>query len=221
VTETGTLYRECRQRVVELTAGLSPEEAGTPVPACPGWSVHDVVAHLCGVADDGLHGRMEGAPGAAWTAKQVDARRDRSIAQIHQEWAELAAAFEALPLPFQAVADVATHEQDIRGALHLPGFRDNAAITFVVPLLLDRLVERAATHGLAPLEVRCGGDGVIAGGGNPGPTVTLTVTPFELFRATFGRRSRAQVLAFDWDGDATPYLVHLFVFDPTEHDLEE
>ena len=191
------------------------------MPACPAWTVHDLVAHLCGVVDDALNNHMDGAPEPAWTARQVDARKEKAVPDILEEWAGLAASFEALPLPFQAVADVASHEQDLRGALHMPGFRDNAAIEFVVPVLLDRLADRAASHGLAPLEIVCGPDGVVAGAGNEGDLVTWRTTPFEVFRATFGRRSRAQVLAKGWEGDATPYLEHIFVFGPAERDLEE
>ena len=221
MAETRVLYGQCRERVVELTTALSDDDAATPVPACPGWTVHDLVAHLCGVADDALNDRMEGAPSPAWTARQVDARRDKSVTDILDEWTGLAATFETLPLPYQAVADVACHEQDLRGALHVPGFRDSEAMEFLVPVLLDRLADRVATHGLAPLEIVCGPNGVVAGAGNEGELVTWRITPFEMFRATFGRRSRAQVLAGGWEGDATPYLEHIFVFGPTEHDLQE
>ena len=55
-------------------------------PACPGWTVHDVVAHLSGAVDDALQGRMEGAPSPAWTARQVEARHDQSVAAILAEW---------------------------------------------------------------------------------------------------------------------------------------
>jgi uncharacterized protein (TIGR03083 family) len=221
LAETGVLYGQCRARVVQLATGLTEVDAAIPVPACPGWTVHDLVAHLCGVVDDARNDRMDDAPAPAWTARQVDARKDTSIADILDEWTGLAARFETLPLPFQAVADVASHEQDLRGALHVPGFRDNEAIEFVVPILLDRLADRVASHGLAPLEMLCGPNGVLAGAGNEGELVMWRTTPFEMFRATFGRRSRAQVLTKGWEGDATPYLDHVFVFGPAEHDLEE
>ena len=142
MAETRVLYGQCRERVVELTTALSDDDAATPVPACPGWTVHDLVAHLCGVADDALNDRMDGAPSPAWTARQVDARKDKSVTDILDEWTGLAATFETLPLPFQAVADVACHEQDLRGALHVPGFRDSEAMEFLVPVLLDRLADR-------------------------------------------------------------------------------
>ena len=37
---------------------------------------------------------------------------------------------------------------------------------------------------------------------------------FEFFRALAGRRSTAQVLAYDWSGDPAPYLPVLNHFGP-------
>jgi hypothetical protein len=36
-----------------------------------------------------------------------------------------------------------------------------------------------------------------------------------------GRRSRAQLLALDWDADAEPYVDHLHVFGPAATDVVE
>ena len=67
--DRGARYDAARQRIAALVGGdVAP---GTRVPATPGWSVHDVVAHLAGVARDALTGNMEAAPGDAWTAAQV------------------------------------------------------------------------------------------------------------------------------------------------------
>ena len=52
--------------------------------------------------------------------------------------------------------------------------------------------------------------------------VQMRAGPYELFRATFGRRSRAQVARrLVGASDVDPLLDHLFVFGPTEHDLVE
>jgi uncharacterized protein (TIGR03083 family) len=220
--QPGQLYHDVRLRVTDLVTSLDASQLEAPVPACPKWKVRDVVAHLVGVADCGVHGRMEGAPGEAWTDGHVEARRDTSVPEMLAEWDELGPQLEALPLPFQAVADVASHEQDIRGAVDRPGWReDNDAIDFVVAILLDHLAKYVGTHELAPLEVRTEVDVVVAGANHPGSLVTLTTTRFELFRAVLGRRSRAQVQAMAWDGDPTPYLDHFFVFGPAELDVIE
>lgn len=71
-----------RERVTALARELTPDHEAVPVPACPGWTAHDVLAHLAGVAADATSGNLAGAPGPAWTAAQVDARRDRSVEAI-------------------------------------------------------------------------------------------------------------------------------------------
>ena len=55
--------------------------------------------------------------------------------------------------------------------------------------------------------------------------MTVTAPVFEIFRAVAGRRSRAQVAAFGWDGGTAsfepgPYLDTFCVFGPLrEQDL--
>src|SRR4051812_41896335 len=117
--EVGNAYAGVRERVSALVQGADPTQ---PVPACPDWTVKDLVAHVTGVVDDVLAGRIEGVATDPWTAAQVEARKDHSLDQIVAEWNEKAPAFEALLDAFgspgeQAVFDVTTHEHDLRGAL--------------------------------------------------------------------------------------------------------
>jgi hypothetical protein len=41
----GEHYRASRERLTVMLAGASQADWARPVPACPGWEVHDVVAH--------------------------------------------------------------------------------------------------------------------------------------------------------------------------------
>ena len=68
-------YNGVRTRVGELTGTLDETTSGTPVPPCPRWTVHDVVAHLVGVVEDAMAGRLDGVATDPWTQAQVDARR--------------------------------------------------------------------------------------------------------------------------------------------------
>ena len=43
------LYHDTRERILAV---VGPDDWSTAVPACPGWSVRDVVAHVTAVADD-------------------------------------------------------------------------------------------------------------------------------------------------------------------------
>ncbi len=66
------LYREGRERLVELGSTLSDESAAAAERACPGWAVRDVYAHLSGIVAAALAGRMEGVTTDPWTQRQVD-----------------------------------------------------------------------------------------------------------------------------------------------------
>ena len=61
-------YDAVRRRLAALPLG---ELSGTPVPACPGWCVRDVVAHLAGLCQDWVENRFDGYASDAWTTNQV------------------------------------------------------------------------------------------------------------------------------------------------------
>ena len=46
VTEMADLYDACLAEVDRLAADLTPGQLTTRVPATPGWTVHQVLAHL-------------------------------------------------------------------------------------------------------------------------------------------------------------------------------
>ncbi len=65
------LYGESRSRLLALVSGLDERGLAAPVPACPGWRVRDVVAHLTAVGEDVLEGRLTGPPTEEQSAAQV------------------------------------------------------------------------------------------------------------------------------------------------------
>lgn len=223
--DRGALYRGVRERVTALARELTPDQQAAPVPACPGWTVRDVLAHLAGVTADATSANMAGAPGPAWTAAQVDARRGRSVEAILDEWNRLGPGFEAvLSAPGEglidaAVIDAASHEQDVRNAIGRPGARDNEAIVWAAGRLARRTANAFAAAALPPvLLVTENGEQVL---GEGSPTATWRTSRYELFRSVLGRRSRDQVAA-TWDGaDPNPYLDLLFVFGPADAHVVE
>src|SRR5882672_10104423 len=95
MTDVAALYAEGRARVTGLVEGLSDEDAKAPVPTCPQWSVHDVLAHVTGVCADVLSGNIGGVASDSWTDAQVAARRAHSMKQIVDEWNEIAPQVES------------------------------------------------------------------------------------------------------------------------------
>ncbi len=205
--EVADAYAGCRARIVELVDGLDAAGAAAVVPTCPKWSVHDVLAHLSGVVDDALAGRLDGVATDPWTAAQVEARQGLPVAGIVAEWQANAPGFEGILDAIgdpgrQAVLDTTTHEHDIRAALGRPGARDSDAVRIGLGWLTTRFVDAAAEQGIA-VGVK------VADGPRVGPddaAASLTAAPFELMRALTGRRSLDQVRALDWDGDCESVL---------------
>ncbi len=126
------LYGDSRARLLGLVGVLDEPGLAAPVPTCPGWRVRDVVAHLTAVGEDVLEGRLTGPPTEEQTAAQVARFEHRPFTEVLARWDELAPRFAAAIDDFEvwpAVLDVATHEQDVRGALGAPGARDTEVVT--------------------------------------------------------------------------------------------
>ena len=136
--EVGDHYRTTRERVTELLDALEPGDGTRAVPACPGWTVHDLLAHMTGVPDDALNGRLDGIATDPWTAAQVERGRALSVTDLVTRWSEQGPVFEGFPLPPEAVVDLTTHEQDLRGALDRPGARDSDELLWAFVLVADR-----------------------------------------------------------------------------------
>ena len=181
-------YTELRERVVVLLRSVDPTCASRRVPHCPAWTVGDLVAHMVGVPDDILNGRLEGVASDAWTQAQVDRRRGMTLVALADEYEAGAPSFDTVlpmipePVNSQVVMDAVTHEHDLRFALDSDGARDSLAVRVGVGWLLD-MVEG---HDPA-LAARLVGSGI---------------PEWDLLRSLGGRRSAAQMDALGLDGAA-------------------
>jgi uncharacterized protein (TIGR03083 family) len=210
--DAATAYPRVRARILALVQGADPD---TRVPACPSWTVRDVVAHLTGVTADVLAGRVDGAATDPWTAAQVGARRHRTLDDIVAEWESNAPAFDPLIPSFgliggQLLFDAWSHEQDLRGALGEPGDRDTSELASAFEFLFS--VWKPPVTILAG-DLRH----------DPGrePAAVLRTSEFELLRLASGRRSEAQVAALDWEPEPRPDLVRFDFFGFRDSDLVE
>jgi uncharacterized protein (TIGR03083 family) len=174
MTDLGSVYGAGRQRLTELVSGLSEEESRRTVPACPEWSVHNVIAHLAGVCADVVNGNLEGVATDPWTAAQVEARKDWPLAQVLEDWAEHAAQVEPIVQFFpgrvgeQFVLDFTTHEHDVRQALDAPGARDSEGVQVGARFMVEiGLLTGIAVRGLPALEIQADDQRWVAGGLGP------------------------------------------------------
>lgn len=213
------LYRAARLRIMELVTG-HPERWDLPVPATPGWRVHDVVAHLVGGAEDITGGRVPvDGPTSQWTAAHVRRGRGKVLVELLDRWDDRSRVLERIidrGEAWQIVLDIGAHEHDIRGALGDRGARDTRLVTRGAAVLLGQLrTPLPLCVRTETAEFTCGPPA------DWGITAALTTTSFEAFRWRLGRRSRAQLRAMDWDADPLPYLDHLCEFGPAEADVVE
>lgn len=211
MTAFGEAYSATRRRVIDLVSDLSDEEARRRVPACPDWSVRDVVAHLTGIAVDATKGELEGVGSPEWTQRQVDERSDVPLDELLKEWEEAGAqidgALEYFPKAAASlfVGDTVTHEHDIRLPLARLGDRDVPAIPLAVDGYVRWLGRRLIERDLPPVRAKAAGRQWVAGKTEPAIEVEAP-TAFDLLRALTGRRTRDEIATFDWSDDPEPYL---------------
>jgi uncharacterized protein (TIGR03083 family) len=193
MTDWGSLYRDNVTAVAALAGELTDDQLAAPVPGTPAWTVRDVLGHLAGGPADVVTGRTDGAPGPEWTARHVAERIGFPVAELVEEMRshQDAIAESTVDNPRPAIVwDIAVHHADLHEALGLGP-------------LPDRLWEPVLAA-VAPMRFGTAG-------------VPADVDPYELFRAIFSRRSRAQMQAWGLPLSAEQ-LDELCIFGPREDD---
>jgi uncharacterized protein (TIGR03083 family) len=211
--QVAAVYAACADRITDIAQSLDDAQLAARVAGTPKWSVIELLSHLVGGPADVVAGNLDGVATEPWTQAQVDARRGRSVDELLAEWQPLREPVEGVCRSGAAPAlafDIATHEQDVRGALGLPRLSDDAAIDLVASGFASRAVRVCADGGLPALQLV---DPAGWSFGEPGG-VSVTAPKFELFRLMAGRRSGRQGASLDWSDDPAPYLDLLSPFGP-------
>ncbi|WP_435121092.1 FAD-dependent monooxygenase [Amycolatopsis thermoflava] len=217
-------YQDGLRRVRALVEDR-PGALAAPVPACPEWTVRDLLAHLTGVAEETVRGTYfpEAAdawtdPGLAaardrWTADQVARRAHLDPAALLREFddhgARLVGALRRGEAPdgppwmlTSPVADLAVHLEDLREALGAASDPAAPVTRLGFAVFRNWLHSRLVRRGLPALRLTDGDEEWVLGEGEP--AATLTASRAELFAVISGRRSEARIRALGWD--AEPYL---------------
>lgn len=184
--------------------------------------MRDLLAHMIGLNADVLAGDEPDDHNEAWTQRQVDRRANRPVVELLEEWAGLVEPMRRWMREHTSrpLADILIHEQDLRGALRVPGgratpglasLRDDfagrfgAAVADEPPILLDGGIWRWVSRG--PAE---------------DAATVVRADEFELTRAVMSRRSAAQLRWWTAKGDVEPYLAGFATLgDLPDRDLEE
>jgi uncharacterized protein (TIGR03083 family) len=209
-------YEAAHRRITDLVRDLDRDDLATPVSATPGWTVHDVLAHLAALPTDILAGRVQGIPGPEVTGRQVAERADRSAQELLDEWdpnvESMCEGARAGLIPSNLSVDVLTHEQDVRGALGLAPALSAEELRFTTAVYGFGLGRVLSRDGLPALAVESSDTDYATVAGDGPPAATVRAPEFELFRLLAGRRSRRQALDYTWSGDPEPYADRLNLF---------
>lgn len=220
-------YDDGRRQILALD--LDEERLARQVPACPDWTVRDLLAHLTGIAEDSLRGTYFADaidawrdPGLAdqreaWTAGQVSTRAGRAFESVLREFDEYSGRLVTLMrrgegqvldgpswLLSAPVGDLAVHLADLREALGLAPDPSAPITQYGFAAYRDWLRARITDRGLPALRLSDGNETWALGPGEP--AVTVVADRNELFRAITGRRSEPDIRGYEWSGDPAPYL---------------
>jgi uncharacterized protein (TIGR03083 family) len=242
VVDVGDAYLEVQARLIEAVEAPAAD-VRVPVADCPGWNVHDVLAHHVGVVagvatgDLGEFGELSVRILEQWrdgevqrardalTARQVDERRRCGVPALVAEWRT-------------ATADVLPR---LRGEAPFPATLPPFAGSILVNDLVVHETDIRSALGLpraapsAALSLALAGyafslENRIRSLGLPtlllvydgkerrigeGPVgATLAADRHELVRVLAGRRTSRQILELAWTGDPEPFIGVLSEYGP-------
>lgn len=218
MTSTHDLYLQSKDTVTSL---VTEENQHTMVPACPEWTLRDLLGHQAGEIEDGLNGNMDDLGAPHWTAAQVARHRHLDLDGVKAKWtAGLDAAGDAAAeMTGGAIADLVVHEFDVRGALGNTENRGGEIIAVSVPMYTGFLDGAFRANNIPALKLVTDVGETVIGEGEPAGE--LHTTGFELLRVATGRRSLDQIRALDWSVDPAPWLGAITLMPPRETALVE
>ena len=216
-TSNDVAYRHARQNMTELLTGVAGI-AVRRVPACPEWTVGDLVRHLVQVCGFVL-GRF-GRDTADFPADAGD------LPSLLVQWRRAGQQVEELlsggddRATEKLIADVFTHELDLRQALEVPPPAEHPAYPAAFSFAVRGITSVARMLDLPPLELVTDGRSWRVGDGEPVGAVEAGW--YDLYRSLAGRRTHGQIRALCWSVDPAPWLP-VFTwgpFTPPPHPVE-
>lgn len=206
--DLAAIYLAVRNRMCAVLEAMPAADAETIVPACPDWTVHDLLAHQTSMPTALLAGDLPAGNINEWIQGLVDARRTTSIDDLLAEWRADDAALAGLVANVGIlVGDLLAHEGDLGGALGLVADRTAPESEALLPGALAGLKGPVTDAGLGAIEVRHGDRSWRSHDAEPG--WSFEADPWEAFRALTSRRTADELRAAPHAGDVEPYLAIL------------
>ena len=222
-------YRRGQGRVVEFMDG---RDVAITVPATPEWSALDVLRHITGVSFDIVHRNFSDFASDEWTAEHLVLRSQMTVDDVIAEWNSIiepaalildrvesldlpatiqsaAGTLSPKAIPAMAIGDLLHHEFDLRNAYGDTEGRDRLDVQFSAAGHVKSMRGNFSSNDLPTIRVEASDSGMGWDIGRGEPVATLTSSSFELMRAIGGRRTRSEMAAMGWDGDAEPFLDHM------------
>jgi len=188
IDQVAVSYIALRAQVIDFLRSTPESSGNIVVPCTPEWTIRQLAAHLVGVPEDVLAGRMEGVASDAWTHAQVERYSDLTLKELADLFESSAPKIDSIiynfpqPIISQFVMDAVTHEQDMRSALGVPGGRDSKAIEVGIGFFLN-LIEVSDPPLFDVL-------------------VNTSASKWDVLRSLSGRRTVEQMNALGLDGEA-------------------
>jgi uncharacterized protein (TIGR03083 family) len=235
MSDLAAVYDSTRRTLVDLITSLPEDRLDTEVPATKGWTIRNVVTHLCADAtcvinadfpsvffdsfgeDDAVRTLNE------WTAGQLADREGLTLDELFKKWDEDAEVVASMMrgdkdwpdvMPWFAdrvlLTDLAVHQQDIYGALGIERDRESPQVKIGLAGYIGTMDFRLKQAGGPTVRLEAGEKNWTAGPGEP--IATVRSDRFEFFRAMSGRRNPDQIKALDWDGDPEPFIGYFYPY---------
>jgi uncharacterized protein (TIGR03083 family) len=196
-------YRQVRKNVLEVLS-TEREQENPAVPACPEWTVRDLLAHLVGSAALAI-GRMSG-----WPSTHPSSSADMGVAELLSTWDQLGGEVDLLLSDRGGragnllVTDAFTHELDLRYAVGAPMPVEHPAFASGFEVMANGFAATVTAHNLPALRLSTESTQWTVGDGEP--VATVTADRIDLYRSVAGRRTHEQITALDWDRDSHRWL---------------
>ena len=229
-----SVYFDVQQRMIAIMESLDPETFDRRVPACPAWTIRDLLAHVAAGISDSASGNVPELEGVnlmdhwrsiaahdaleAMLRRQIEQRRAHSVDELLEEWRTAARHAEPLLrgqqefpaqvpvfMDWRIAMDITVHEDDLRGALGLEP-ADPTLPCYAHAATWYGMALELRIRDLNRPAVRLEADSVALDLGDGEPAAVLRAGAYEMTMALTGRRTDDEIRALDWDGDPEPFL---------------